>query len=337
MSNLRHSDQVIINELIDHQVFMSSVTAQTSQKTAAAIESLKHPGTQQRISHYLNELIGQHPGNYQENLVLLVGTKILPPLTIHILLATLKAVINLPELQNTRADRVVLAETVVRQVHSEVTECDERVILRQINALFVDQLGLLTLDQPATPPRDQLGEVQDYWDVNPNFTFITQCLVDELMSTDAQPQLTPIQQLNSQLLTQRYLSRKSSAELWQVLTDNRTMIAEQWAQLDRFALEVGDDYALLLDQQRTPSEAKPFVIAIVVAHALGSAGVPQDELTALIKQTMADIPAVANLTTTQVKQALFDYDLVAQTDGFVSPTPLVARFEVKPEEAVIND
>lgn len=337
MSKLRHSDQVIINELIDHQVFISAVTTQMSQKTVEAIESLKHPGTQQRISNYLTDLIGQNPGNYQENLVWLVGPQYVSATTVHILLATLKAIINLPELQNTRADRVVLAETVVRQVHSEVTECDERTILRQINALFVDQLGLLTLDQPATPPRDQAGEVQDYWDVNPNFTFITQCLVDNLMTTTPKPELTPIQQLNTQLLTQRYLSRKSSAELWQTLTDNRVLIADQWAQLDRFEFEVGDDYALLLDQQRTPSEAKPFVIAIMVAHELGNAGVPQDELTALIKRTMVGIPAVASLTTTQVKQALFDYDLIEQRAGFISPTPLVARFQVKPEEEIVND
>ncbi|BDZ29595.1 hypothetical protein RA086_00305 [Lactiplantibacillus sp. WILCCON 0030] len=216
MSKLRHSDQVIFNDLIDHQVFTSTVTTQTSQKTATAIETLKRPGTLQRINHFLTALIGQQPENYQENLVLFVGTQALPAETVHILLATLKAIINLPELQNMRADRVVLAATVVRQVHSEVTACDERMILRQINALFVDQLGLLTLDQPATPPRDQAGEVQDYWDVSPDFTFVTQCIVDQLMTNATKPERTPIQQLNLQLLTQRLVVRlhQSYGKLW---------------------------------------------------------------------------------------------------------------------------
>lgn len=336
MGKLRHSDQLIINDLIDHQIFTSTVTGQTTQKKVDAINTLKRPGTQQRISNFVMDLIGQRPESYQDNLTLFVGTQHLPAETVHILLATLKAIINLPELQNTRADRVILAETVVRQVHSEVTECDERLILRQINALFVDQLGLLTLDEPATPPRDQVGEIQDYWDVSPDFTFVTQCLVDQLMGAGTQPKLTAIQQLNLQLLTQRYLSRKKAAALWQTLQDNQTAIAEQWAQLDRFYLEVGDDYALLLDKQRIPSEAKPFVIAIVVAHALG-VGVAQDELTTVIRQTMVGMPAAKNVTTTQVKQALSDYDLVDQSDGFVSPTALVSRFHVETEEEIDND
>ncbi|BDZ29596.1 hypothetical protein MH1LPH_00620 [Lactiplantibacillus brownii] len=121
------------------------------------------------------------------------------------------------------------------------------------------------------------------------------------------------------------------------MVQNRTEIAEQWAQLGRFDLELGDDYALLLDTQRTPSEAKPFIIAIVVAHALGNAGIREAELTALIKKMMAGMPAVSNVTTTQVKQALADYDLVTKADGFISPTPLVARFQVKPEEEILND
>jgi len=306
MGKLRHSDQLIINDLIDHQIFTSTVTGQTTQKKVDAINTLKRPGTQQRISNFVMDLIGQRPESYQDNLTLFVGTQHLP------------------------------AETVVRQVHSEVTECDERLILRQINALFVDQLGLLTLDEPATPPRDQVGEIQDYWDVSPDFTFVTQCLVDQLMGAGTQPKLTAIQQLNLQLLTQRYLSRKKAAALWQTLQDNQTAIAEQWAQLDRFYLEVGDDYALLLDKQRIPSEAKPFVIAIVVAHALG-VGVVQDELTTVIRQTMVGMPAAKNVTTTQVKQALSDYDLIDQSDGFVSPTALVSRFHVETEEEIDND
>ena len=306
MGKLRHSDQLIINDLIDHQIFTSTVTGQTTQKKVDAINTLKRPGTQQRISNFVMDLIGQRPESYQDNLTLFVGTQHLP------------------------------AETVVRQVHSEVTECDDRLILRQINALFVDQLGLLTLDEPATPPRDQVGEIQDYWDVSPDFTFVTQCLVDQLMGAGTQPKLTAIQQLNLQLLTQRYLSRKKAAALWQTLQDNQTAIAEQWAQLDRFYLEVGDDYALLLDKQRIPSEAKPFVIAIVVAHALG-VGVVQDELTTVIRQTMVGMPAAKNVTTTQVKQALSDYDLIDQSDGFVSPTALVSRFHVETEEEIDND
>lgn len=336
MSPLHSPERLIINQLIDHNIFTSTQTSQTTQVTREAIQALKRPATQQRIGTFFDNLVGRRPGNYQENLVLLLGQQRLSATTVHVLLATFKAIINLPELQNQSRDRVVLTDTVVRQVNSEVTELDDKTILRQINAIFVDQLGLLVLDRPETPTEEQAAEVQDFWDVSPDFNYVAQCLVDQLLTTTQTMKLTPVQQLNRLLLTQRFISRSRNPQLWPTLMANRVAIAAQWAQLQRFDLEVGDDYALLLDTQRQPSGAKPFIVAIAVAQRLGI-GVQKDELAELVKKVLTTVVPVENVTTTLVKQALFEFGLVTERAGFISPTPLVARFTVKAEEEAAYD
>jgi len=336
MSPLHGPERLIINQLIDHNIFTSTITGQTTQVTQEAIQALKRPTVQQRVGTFLEQLVGRRPGNYQENLVLLLGGNQLPAVTVHVLLATFKAIINLPELQNQARDRVVLIDQIVRQVNSEVTELDDKAILRQINAIFVDQLGLFVLDRPDIPVEAQGVTVQDYWDVSPDFNYVAQCLVDQLVTTEQSTKLTSIQEVNRQLLTQRFISRSSQPQLWPTLMASRHAIAEQWVQLQRFDLEVGDDYALLLDTQRKPSGSKPFIVAIAVAQRLG-VGVPEDELSQLIRKVMQTVVPVDNVATTLVKQALFDFGLATNDQYFVSPTPLVARFTVKAEENINDD
>jgi len=323
MSDLHGTEQLIVNELFDHGIFTSTITDHTTQATADAINALKRPATQQRLNAFLSNLVGVGPSNFQENLVFLPGEKWLAPDTVHVLLATLKAIINLPELQNTQLDRVVDVRTVVRQVHSEVVNLDEKEIRRQIIDLFVQQLGLFTEDEPETEQDDQAQEVEEYWDVSPDFNFIAQCLVDQLQVAHQLPELTATQRVNRALLNQRFLS--ASSRLWPDLIANKIIIADQWRQTNRFVLECGDDYALLLDERRTPSTAKPFVIAVGVARSLG-VGIPEEQLSMRIHQVSEQVLPGYPINISLVKEALRDNALARVQDGYVMATPLVHRF-----------
>ncbi|NLR10311.1 MULTISPECIES: hypothetical protein [Lactobacillaceae] len=325
MSTLYGTEQLILNELFDHSIFTSTITSKTTQARAEAINALKRPATQQRLNAFFRDLVGVIPSNFQENLVFLPGEKWLSPEAVHILLATLKAVINLPELQNTQLDRVVDVRTIVRQVHSEVVELDEKEIRRQIIALFVQRLGLFAADEPEAGPDgdDQAQEVEEYWDVSPDFNFIAQCLVNQLQETQQLPALTAVQRVNRALLNQRYLA--ASSRLWPDLVAHKAAIAEQWRQTNRFVLECGDDYALLLDERRTPSTAKPFVIAVGVARSLG-VGIPADRLTARIHQIAEQVLPGYAINVSLVKEALHDNALARFQDGYIMATPLVHRF-----------
>ncbi|MCH5464805.1 hypothetical protein [Levilactobacillus tujiorum] len=326
MSELYGTEQLIINELFDHSIFTSTVTEQTTRAKREAINALKRPATQQRLNAFLKDLVGMGPSNFQENLVFLPGKKWLSPETVHVLLATLKAVINLPELQNTQLDRVVAVKTVVRQVHSEVVDLDEKEIRRQIIDLFVQRLGLFVEDEPVMGPDNQAQEVEEYWDVSPDFNLIAQCLVTQLQGAQHLPDLTAIQRVNRALLNQRYLS--ASSRLWPDLLANKQKIADQWRQTNRFVLECGDDYALLLDSQRVPSTAKPFVIAVGVARSLG-VGIPSDQLTKRIHQISEQVLPGYVINVSLVKEALHDNALARLQDGYVIATPLVHRFVMR--------
>lgn len=326
MSNLRATDRLIINQLFNNGVFTRTITPKTTGPMVDAINALKKPANQQRLNSYFKNLLGVVPDNYQENLLFLFGTQRLEPEAVHVLLATIKAVINLPELQNTQSDRVVATQTIIRQVHSEVVTLNEKEIRRQITALFVDRFALFVPDLPDLGPSEQTQTVEDYWDVSPDFNYFAQCLVNHLQAqTDTQP-LTPVQRVNRALLTQRYLSR--SSKLWPDLLVHKAEIAEQWAQLGRFDLECGDDYALLLDNTRQPSKAKPFVVAIAVANSLG-VGIPSDMLTTRIHLLTRQIFPETDVSVSLVKQALTDNGLVKEENQYVSPTPIVSRFVMR--------
>jgi len=326
MSDLRATERLIINQLIDHGIFTSTITPQTAGTTADAINALKRPVTQQRLNSYFKTLLGVVPDNYQENLLFLFSDKRLDAESVHVLLATIKAVINLPELQNTQSDRVVPTQTVISQVRSEVVSLDEKEIRRRITALFVDRFGLFTPDMPELGPSEQTEEVEDYWDISPDFNYVAQCLVNHLRAGESAQPATATQRVNRALLNHRYLSR--SSKLWPDLLLHKEEIAAQWSQLDRFELECGDDYALLLDKTRQPSRAKPFVVAIAVAGSLG-VGLPVDQLGIRIRSMIRQIFPDESVTVTLVKQALTDFGLVIEENGYVSPTPIASRFAMK--------
>lgn len=327
-AHLSGPERLIINRLIDQNLFTSTHTAKTAQATAAAVMALKRTVVQQHVNGFLKDLVGTVPENYQESLVWLVGPLKEDSETVHVLLATLKAVINIPELQGNRTDRAVLAQTIVRQVHSEVPQLDEHEIHRLITDLFVDHFHLFVPDVPESTPADQDQEVAEYWDVDPEFNRFAQALVTSLTKREDTAPLTAVQRLNRALLINRYLSRATlSPQLWTTLQANRESIAQQWAELDRFDLECGDDYVLLLDKSRTPSRAKPTAVAINVARQIG-VGMPEAKLNQKIKQVTAQLFPDYTLAPTPVKQALIEFCLVTIQHDFVSPTPLVSRFMV---------
>ncbi|AKP64450.1 hypothetical protein FC99_GL000251 [Levilactobacillus koreensis JCM 16448] len=334
MSDLHGPEQLIVNELLNHGIFTSTITPQTSRQMADAINALKRPQTQQRLNSFFKGLLGVVPDNYQENLLFLPGNQRLDADSVHVFLATLKAVINLPELQNQQSDRVVLTQTIVRQVHSEVVNLDEKEIRRRITALFVDRFGLFTPDMPEVSAVERTEEIDDYWDVSPDFNYVAACLVEHLQAATVDPEPTPLQRVNRALLTQRYVDR--SSRVWLDLVTHKAEIAEQWAQLDRFDLECGDDYALLLDKSRKKSEAKPAVVAVAVARSLG-VGLPTDTVTTRIHQIIHQLFPESTINVTLVKQALTEMALVRERDGYVSPTPIAHRFSMRTQQATTEE
>jgi len=325
-TKLFNSERLIINQLIDTGLFANSMKS-FSKEMAEATESLKKTIVQQKVNNYLHDLIGIYPESIQEILLLLIGSEFESPETVHVLLATLKAVINLPELQDERTDRDVLTQTIVRQVHSEVTDLDEREIHRLITTLFVDRFKLFTLDHPEFIDSEHNQEISEYWNVDPNFNLIAQGIVDQLTSKN-NIVLNDTQRVNRALLIHRYISAKRSPYLWDILLNKKDKIAEQWDNLDRFYLECGDGYALLLDKKRQQVKSKPAVVAIEVAHRIHS-GISESELNQEIKVIAKEFFPNSNIGLSLVKDALNDFGLINIRNGFVFPTPIIARFVSK--------
>lgn len=331
MANMTNLDRLIINELLDHGVFTTTPLAAATQQSRAAIAELKKPSVQQRIGNYFKNLLGLAPDNFQENLLLLAGTAKLNSAQVHVLLATEKTVINEPELQGKDEDRAVATQKIVRQVHSEVTELDEREILRLIDSLFVKRFGLFTPDRLEEDQENTPAEIDDYWEVSPDFNEFAQNLVNHLGQSAPANDLNELQQVNRVLLAEQFMSPKTNPQTWPLLVAHKEEIADQWRQGGRFILEVGDHYALLLDNQRQPSVAKPYLVALTVAHELG-AGVQADELTPTIKAATEALFPGFTIQPSQVKAALIENDLMSDQDDYWVPTPIVARFLVETDE-----
>jgi len=334
MSDLQANERLIVNQLFDQGIFGSRVTPQKSKATIDAINALKRPQFQIHLNKFFKDLLGMVPENYQETLLFLFGARRMDAETVHVLLATIKAVINLPELQNTQSDRVVLAQTIIRQVHSEVTALDEKEIRRQITDLFVERFGLFIPDMPELSPTEQSQEGDDYWDVSPDFNYFAQSLINYLQREHDSQALTPIQRVNRALLNKRYLS--SSSPLWPDLLTHKAEIASQWDQLGRFVLDCGDGYAMLLDTRRKPSRAKPFVVAISVAKSLG-VGLPITQLMGRIQLITRQIYPDHTISPSLVKEALLENDLVIMRDGYASPTPIAKRFAMRTDDEITEN
>lgn len=323
---LSNNESLIINQLIDTGLFVNN-TKNSSKEMAVATESLKKTLVQQKINSYLHDLIGIYPENIQENLILLISSDFESSETVHVLLATLKSVINLPELQEEKTDRDVLTQTIVRQVHSEVTELDEREIYRLINNLFVDRFRIFTPDHPELTDSEHNQEISEYWNIDPNFNLIAQGIVNQLTVRN-NIILNDTQRVNRALLIHRYISSKKSPNLWDALLRKKDKIAEQWDKLDRFYLECGDDYALLLDAKRQQVKSKPAVVAIEVSHRINS-GISESELNQDIKTVTKEFFPNSNISPSLVKDALNDFGLVNLRNDFVFPTPIISRFVSK--------
>ncbi len=330
MANLKNSDRLVINELLDTGVFAADALRLNVDRQAVVAE-LKLPSTKRRLNSYLKNLIGTVPRNYQQNLLLMLGSQQMDAFSVHVLLATLKAVINEPSLQNGGDDRVVEVNRIVRQVASVVREADERDIVREIKALFVDRLGLFTADAPAGNSQAE-GFANDMWDVNPNFTQVARCLVDEIKAQNTAPDgLEPLQQLNRALLTHAYLSPKATPHSWTLLQTHKEEAAAQWEELGRYRLECGQDYALLLDTRRHQSESRPYIVAMAVAQSLG-VGIPEVDLPARIRLLTRQLFGDTSVQVSTIKLALLDGHLAELKDGYVVPTPIVRRYKVTVED-----
>jgi len=324
-TRLSNLERLIINQLIDTGLFMSSPVKSTREMTDAVM-ALKKTVVQNRVNSYLKDLIGINPENIQENLLLMLGSENESAETVHVLLATLKAVINLPELQNGSSDRAVLTQTIVRQVQSEVVDLDEKETQRQISRLFVERFKLFTDDRSDTVQSEQTQEVTEYWDISPDFNLVAQAIVNQLTqkrTTD----LNDVQRVNRALLINHYISPKMSPHLWEVLVDKKDKIAEQWENLDRFDLECGDDYALLLDKKRQQVKSKPAVVAIAVSHSI-HAGISEAELDQQIKDNIRKLFPTNNIAVSNVRDSLSEFDLIKIKNNFVYPAPIVKRFAI---------
>jgi hypothetical protein len=330
MQTLYASEQTIINQLVDTGLFSAMTNTDAPQRLQQAHVALQRPQTQRRVVNYLTALLGETPAIYQGNLLLLLGANRVPATQVHVLLATLKAVINLPELQDATLDRAIPVLTIIRLVHSEVPDLDEKTIRQDIKQLFVERFGLFKEDRPLQTAEEGAVEVEEYWDVAPSFVYVAQCLVNELLQQRDTPALTPRQRVNRGLLRYRYLSPTTTPQLWPLLQDNQTELAADWAPLQRFDLECGDGYALLLDRQRQPSTARPFAVAIRVAQQLGT-GLPLKELNSLIHQEAKRLFPKVTVSVSEVKKALTEFALATQRDGFMRATPLSQRFVVQAE------
>ncbi|CAJ1192510.1 hypothetical protein CPEBRM1_ABPJDJAI_01403 [Companilactobacillus paralimentarius] len=323
---LNNSERLVINQLLDTGLFTSKPYKPTNEVTNA-IKSMKKPQFQKRISIYLRDLIGMAPENVQENILLLFGNEYENSENIHVLLATLKAVINLPELQVNQKDRSVLTQTIVRQVHSEVIDLDEKEIRRIINQLFVDRFKLFTLDYPELTQSNQSQEVAEYWNVNPNFNQVAQAIVNQLL-VHQELDLNDEQKLNRLLLNSRFISRESNFTLWNYLMDHKDSISQSWKNLNRFDLEIGDNYALLLDTKRQQVKSKPSVVAIAVAKAIHT-GVSENNSNDLIKEQTRIIFPKNSIALSAVKEVLMGFGLIKIKNEFIFPTPLIQRFSIE--------
>lgn len=331
MAELRQAERTIINTLIDRGIFTSSVVPSTRRQMVTAVQALQRPATQQRVNSYLREMFGEVPQNFQENLLFLSGVQQLTPSQTHVLLATCKAVINAPELQGVTEDRVIACDKLITTVNSEVTELTDKQIRHSITDLFVDRFHLFTVDRPLDDAADEASEIEDYWDVALDFTNIVQCLVGWLKQRGDTQKRTDLQQVNRYLLHHRYLNAKQQPALWAILMANKTEIERRWRELERFYLECGDHYALLLDDYRRPSESRPFLAAVRVAHTLG-AGLREADYTKRIKHVWQQLYPNATLNVSAVKQMMTEMALAYVHDGFVRATPLALRYAVQMDE-----
>lgn len=329
MSELTKPERTVINQLLDHAVFTASITPDTKPAQAAAITAFARPSGKRKVNGWFQNMFGTTPLPFQDNLLWLQGPDRLSEAQVAVLLATLKAIINMPEVQQNSADRVVAVQPVVTAVHSVVPQLDEVEIAKVIADLFENRLGLLTADQPETSG-ESVGEVEEFWDVDVDFVAVANLLVQAIAKPQDSPKHTDIQRANIYLLKHRYLAKATQPDLFAVVQANAQAIAAAWADAQRFYLEVGDDYAMLLDATRRQKNAKQYFVALAVAHTLG-AGLADDALGPRIRQVCQQLYPNANINQTLVKDELRLSALAYQHHGYWQATPIAKRYAISTE------
>lgn len=327
MVELEKAHRLAINQLLDHAVFTGTIDQGMRQGEKKAREVYQSPSGRQRIQGWFTRLFGEAPTGFRDNWLWLMGPGKLPATHVTVLLATLKAVINTPAAQGIEADRVIEARPVIAAVHSAVPELGERKIRKIIDGLFVERFKLLTPDNPEVA-EEKNSTVQEYWDVAEDFVSAAQLLVSALKAQlkPSPVSVTPVQQVNQFLLKYPYLDQ-TSPQLWATLKENKVVIAEMWAPLQRFYLEVGDDYALLLDGARRQLQSRQYFVALAVARSLGG-GLPEADLGQRIKSLARQLYPEAVVNQTQVKEEIENNGLAQEKNGFWTPTPVAKRFAI---------
>lgn len=326
MAELEKAHRLAINQLLDHSLFTGTIDPSMRQGEVKARTVYQSPAGKRRIQGWFSRLFGEAPTGFQDNWLWLMGPGALTTDQVTILLATLKAVINTPAAQGVEADRVIEAEPVVASVHSAISKYSEPQIRRIIDNLFMERFKLLTPDNPEVTD-EKNTTVEEYWDVAEDFVPAAQLIVAVLkQQVKRASDVTPIQAVNRYLLTHRYLDRQEP-QLWATLQTDKAGIAEMWAPLQRFYLEVGDDYAVLLDGSRRQLQSRQYFVALAVARSLGS-GLPESDLGQRIRQFTEQLYSAAAVNPSLVKAELLNNGLAREEAGFWLATPVAKRFAI---------
>ncbi|TLQ05634.1 hypothetical protein FEZ51_00170 [Pediococcus stilesii] len=279
MAKLTKAERAVIEQLLTHGVFTGTKTDDMKASALAARDAYQKPEGQRRINGWFNQVFGRVPMSFQDNWVWLMGPNQLSSDEITVLLATLKAVINTPAAQNVEADRVIEAHPIITSVQTVTNGLSDKQVGKLIDELFVQRFQLLVPDNLVDPKSSATNQVvNEYWDVSVDFVEIAQLLVQAMQTslTTASEPISMQQQVNAYLLKHRYLD-KNEGGLWEALLQQKKQISAVWQPLQRFYLEVGDNYAALLDADRRQLSSRQYFVALAVARSLKS-GLPEDLL-----------------------------------------------------------
>lgn len=333
MAKLTKAERAVIEQLLTHGVFTGTKTSDMKASAMAARDAYQKPEGQRRINGWFNQVFGRMPQSFQDNWVWLMGPRQLSSAEITVLLATLKAVINTPAAQGVEADRVIEARPVIASVQTVTPALSDKQVGKMIDDLLVQRFQLLTPDNPVNADSTAASLVVDeYWDVAVDFVAIAQLLVQAMQASlqTTNESVSAQQQVSAYLLKHRYMDQDAGS-LWTTLLQQKDQISAVWQPLQRFYLEVGDDYAALLDADRRQLSSRQYFIALAVARSLKS-GLPDDLLGTRIKQLARQLYPKANVNQTQVKAELQLNGLAKCVHGSWIATPLAQRFAITLED-----
>lgn len=329
---LDNTDQLIINQLIDQELFTAIPDHKTTKIQRRAVHAFQNGYKQRRVANFFQTLIGTTPLNFGNNLVLMIGSGDLSDKEKHVLVATLKVIISSPQIDGLESDMVIDSPTVIHQVQSEVTELDEAAIYEIIDRLFVKRFGLLTPDYPEGTTVTQTEIMDPFWDIDPNFVSITYEFIQYLTQHSEPAPLTVTQRLNRLLLQQRCITAKQSAKQWHQLIENKDELSKAWQPLARFRLEIGDDYAVLLDGHQQKRSTRPLMIALTLVNKMGPV-LEKASFTKTVRQITKTVSTDWSVNASDVRRSLIENALVVDKGDYFERTAVVNRFAIgEPEQ-----